>query len=73
MKVYSNALGQLFQIWPVQLFEKLRLPNENNLQNMLFVVVNIGKDAKRLQPLRIQILRLVDNQNRVAIRRILLD
>ena len=68
IKARRDALIELPELWPRQHTGQLRLTGEDDLQQLLLVGLEVGKQTDLLQHLKAQVLRLVNHQYRAAIR-----
>ena len=63
MEVGGNPLGELMQLWRQQQVAQLGLADQDQLQDLKLVRIDIGNHAQVLERLRLEILRLVDDQD----------
>ena len=63
IKARRNALIQLPELRASQHDRQLGLSGQNNLQQLLFVGLEVGKQSNLLQHLDTEVLRLVDHQH----------
>jgi hypothetical protein len=73
MIVNADPLYELPQFRPSQFFQKLRLAHHDQLQQKIFLGVHVRQHAQLFQGLDIEILRLVDHQDRPPAGRILFN
>jgi len=66
VKVRRNSLCKLEKLRRAKHVLQLRLANENNLQELLLIGIYVRQHSKLFKRLHTQVLRLVDNIQRVA-------
>ncbi len=64
VKARDDSLGKLAQFGLPELFQKLGLPKQNNLQQLRLVGLEIGEQTQLLEHLDVEVLRLVDHHHR---------
>ena len=63
MEVRGNALGKLMQLRRQEQIPQLGLSDQNQLQDLKLVGVDIGDHSQMFERFRLEILRLVDDQD----------
>src|SRR5262245_27320370 len=61
----TDALLELAQLWTIQLVQKLWLPDEKNLQQLLTLGLDVREEPALLEGLETQVLALVEGEHSV--------